>query len=73
MRGGRFVTGISGEQFAAPEALDLLRAVRRAAAHPEDQARIANADPLNLAGIVMPGPRVSSLAVGARHVMMGQS
>jgi ATP-dependent Lhr-like helicase len=69
LRGGRFVSGFSGEQFAAPEALDLLRAVRRAAAHPEDGVPIANADPLNLAGIVLPGPRVSSLAVSARHTM----
>lgn len=54
LRGGRFVEGFTGEQFAAPEALDLLRAVRRAPAHPEDDLSIANADPLNLAGIVLP-------------------
>jgi len=70
LRGGRFAAGFSGEQFAAPEALDLLRAVRRAPVHPEDDLRIANADPLNLAGIVLPGPRVSSLAVGTRHAIM---
>jgi len=45
LRGGRFAAGFSGEQFAAPEALDLLRAVRRAGDHPEDQVQIANADP----------------------------
>jgi ATP-dependent Lhr-like helicase len=63
LRGGRFVAGFSGEQFAAPEALDLLRAVRRAETHPEDDIRIANSDPLNLAGIVLPGPRVNTLAL----------
>ncbi len=66
IRGGRFVAGFSGEQFARPEALDLLRALRRAtpetSAHPE----ISNADPLNLAGIILPGPRVSTLLRGAR-------
>src|SRR5579884_1221407 len=66
LRGGRFVAGLSGEQFAAPEALDLLRVVRRAGSHPEDALRIPNSDPLNLTGIVLPGPRVSSLSAGAR-------
>jgi ATP-dependent Lhr-like helicase len=66
LRGGRFAAGFSGEQFAAPEALDLLRAVRRADYHPEDHVQISNADPLNLSGIVLPGPRVSSLAFGTR-------
>jgi len=66
LRGGRFVSGLSGEQFASAEALDLLRAVRRAEAHPEDDVRIANADPLNLAGIILPGPRVSTMTIGSR-------
>ena len=66
LRGGRFVLGLSGEQFASPEALDLLRAVRRAESHPEDDLRIANADPLNLTGIILPGPRVSTMALGSR-------
>jgi len=66
LRGGRFVMGLSGEQFASPEALDLLRAVRRTETHPEDDLRIANADPLNLTGIILPGPRVSTMALGSR-------
>ncbi len=66
LRGGRFVSGLSGEQFASPEALDLLRAVRRADAHPEDGLSISNADPLNLTGIILPGPRVSTMTVGSR-------
>jgi ATP-dependent Lhr-like helicase len=61
IRGGRFVAGLTGEQFARPEALDLLRALRReGGAAPAGE--ISNADPLNLAGIVLPGPRVSRLA-----------
>ncbi|HSR25276.1 MAG TPA: DEAD/DEAH box helicase [Candidatus Eisenbacteria bacterium] len=60
IRGGRFVSGFSGEQYALPEAVDVLRAVRR-----EERAgetvTISAADPLNLAGIVLPGPRVPAL------------
>ena len=61
IRGGRFVSGFTGEQFARPEALELLRMVRR---NPERHitAIVANADPLNLSGIILPGPRVSRLA-----------
>jgi ATP-dependent Lhr-like helicase len=53
---------LTGEQFARPEALDLLRAIRRAgdAAEP---AAVPTADPLNLAGIILPGARVSPLAM----------
>ncbi|MFI4868245.1 MAG: DEAD/DEAH box helicase [Steroidobacterales bacterium] len=61
IRGGRFVAGMSGEQFALPDALGALRATRKRAA---DGALIAlsGADPLNLAGIVTPGPRLAALA-----------
>ncbi|MDP8979207.1 MAG: DEAD/DEAH box helicase, partial [Acidobacteriota bacterium] len=62
IRGGRFVSGFSGEQFARPEALDLLRAIRRSASQADEQLEVANADPLNLAGIILPGPRVNTLA-----------
>ncbi len=62
IRGGRFVSGFSGEQFARPEALDLLRAIRRSPTESEEQFEVANADPLNLAGIILPGPRVSTLS-----------
>ncbi len=64
IRGGRFVSGFSGEQFARPEALDLLRAVRRAGPEDASLPEVANADPLNLAGIILPGPRVSTLTRG---------
>jgi ATP-dependent Lhr-like helicase len=57
IRGGRFLGGQVGEQFALPEAVDLARAVRRT---PKLGARVhlAAVDPLNLTGIVTPGPRV---------------
>jgi ATP-dependent Lhr-like helicase len=61
IRGGRFVSGFSGEQFARPEALDLLRALRRSEPATEPPPYIPNSDPLNLAGIILPGPRVSTL------------
>ena len=60
IRGGRFVSGFAGEQFAKPEAVDLLRAVRRNA--DDAPLRIGAADPLNLAGIITPGGRVSPLS-----------
>jgi len=62
IRGGRFVSGFTGEQFARPEAVDLLRAVRRAGDSGDDAVEVAGSDPLNLVGIILPGARVSSLA-----------
>ncbi len=58
IRGGRFVAGFVGEQFALPEAVDALRAVRRKKDEGE-MLIIAAADPLNLVGILTPGARVS--------------
>jgi ATP-dependent Lhr-like helicase len=63
IRGGRFVSGLVGEQFARTEAIDLLRALRRSEDHGES-VTVAAADPLNLAGILLPGARVSALAGG---------
>ncbi len=63
IRGGRFVTGVSGEQYALPDAADSLRARPRAHAAQQTPASIievAAADPTNLAGIVVPGDRVPS-------------
>jgi len=57
LRGGRLVAGFVGEQFAAPEALESLRAIRREAPRGE-MVRISACDPLNLVGIITPGPRV---------------
>src|SRR5215510_5246983 len=60
IRGGRFVGGFSGEQFALPEAVGLLRTIRRTPKTGE-LVSISAADPLNLVGILTPGSRVSSL------------
>jgi ATP-dependent helicase Lhr and Lhr-like helicase len=60
IRGGRFVSGFSGEQFALPDAIATLREVRRK----EDSGSwlsLSAADPLNLVGILTPGPRLTAL------------
>jgi ATP-dependent Lhr-like helicase len=61
IRGGRFVAGFSGEQFATAEAVQLLRSIRRA---PADGSLVSinAADPLNLIGVVTPGGRLSPAA-----------
>ena len=61
IRGGRFVSGMTGEQFALPEAVTRLRETRRT---PADGRLIviSAADPLNLAGIVTSGDRVRAVA-----------
>jgi ATP-dependent Lhr-like helicase len=61
VRGGRFVSGFIGEQFALPEAVESLRAVRNAAISGET-ITISAADPLNLAGIIVPGERVPAIS-----------
>jgi ATP-dependent helicase Lhr and Lhr-like helicase len=59
IRGGRFVAGISGEQFALPEAIGMLRAIRRAGAQ-ESLISVSAADPLNLVGVIVPGNRITA-------------
>lgn len=60
VRGGRFVAGFSGEQFALPEAVTLLRKLRKE----ESKAplSVAAADPLNFQGILTPDPKVARTA-----------
>jgi ATP-dependent Lhr-like helicase len=66
IRGGRFVSGMAGEQFALPDAVDRLREIRRSG--PDDRLlAISAADPLNLTGIVTPGERIRA-ASGTRLV-----
>ena len=63
IRGGRFVDGFLGEQFARPEALEALRLTRRMSPQDSSQAlSVSAADPPNLVGIVTPGERVSVLS-----------
>ena len=60
LRGGRMVGAFVGEQFALPEALEALRSTRRAA--PSEQViKLSACDPLNLTGIITPGPRVATV------------
>jgi ATP-dependent Lhr-like helicase len=61
IRGGRFVAGFSGEQFALPEAIPLLREVRRRP-HDGSLVCISGVDPLNLCGTLLPGDKVPALA-----------
>jgi ATP-dependent Lhr-like helicase len=60
VRGGRFVSGFTGEQFALPDALETLARVRR---EPRDGTRVVlcGSDPLNLVGILTPGSRIPGL------------
>jgi ATP-dependent Lhr-like helicase len=60
IRGGRFVTGFVGEQYALPEAVEGLRAIRRQERSGEI-VRVPAVDPLNLVGLLTPGPRVPAI------------
>jgi ATP-dependent helicase Lhr and Lhr-like helicase len=60
IRGGRFVAGFSGEQYALPEAVGLLRKTRRQPGSGQ-WVSLSGADPLNLVGILTPGPRLAAL------------
>ncbi len=67
VRGGRFVDGFLGEQFALPVAVESLRAHRKLPQNPNaERVVIAAADPLNLVGIVVPGERIP--AISGRNV-----
>ncbi|WP_131996537.1 DEAD/DEAH box helicase [Acidipila rosea] len=59
VRGGRFISGFSGEQFALPDAVESLRASRTRS--PQPAVTVAAADPLNLIGILIAGERVASV------------
>lgn len=61
IRGGRFVEGVVGEQFALPEAVESLRRVRKRG-HDGALIAVSGADPLNLVGDVLPGARVPVVA-----------
>jgi ATP-dependent Lhr-like helicase len=61
IRGGRFVAGFGGEQFALPDAVGRLRAVRKLEKH-DELTVVSGADPLNLVGILTPDSRVPAIA-----------
>jgi ATP-dependent Lhr-like helicase len=60
IRGGRFVAGFSGEQYALPDAIGMLREIRRRPVS-GSLVSISGADPLNLVGVLTPGPRLAAL------------
>jgi ATP-dependent Lhr-like helicase len=62
VRGGRFVANFPGEQYALPQAVELLRRLRRQERVDREPALVSAADPLNLAGILTPDPRVAGNA-----------
>jgi len=64
LRGGRLVASFVGEQFAAAEAVEALRAIKRAPKSGE-VVRLSACDPLNLVGIITPGPRVPATLANA--------
>jgi len=70
IRGGRFVAGYIGEQFALPEALDAVRAVRRSGPSGEE-ITLAPSDPLNLIGVILPGSRSDAAAAGRIRLIDG--
>ncbi len=61
VRGGRFVSGFTGEQFALPEAVEALRALRKSGGKDAQEVKISACDPLNLAGIILSGARIPAL------------
>ena len=61
VRGGRFVNGFGGEQFAVPEAVASLRETRLHTPRVDEAITVAAADPLNLAGVVVPGERPAAV------------
>jgi ATP-dependent helicase Lhr and Lhr-like helicase len=63
VRGGRFVGGFTGEQFALPEAVESLRAARkrRGESPAPHEIKLSASDPLNLAGVILSGPRVPAV------------
>jgi ATP-dependent helicase Lhr and Lhr-like helicase len=65
VRGGRFVSGFAGEQFALPAAVESVRALRQLAPSGET-ITLSAADPLNLVGILVPGDRISP--IGSRNL-----
>ena len=63
LRGGRFVTGFVGEQFALPEAVEALRAMRKSAGGSSagQEVKLSASDPLNLVGVILPGPKIPAV------------
>ncbi|MEC4673345.1 MAG: helicase-related protein, partial [Nitrospirota bacterium] len=61
IRGGRFVSGFTGDQFGLPEAVEALRAIRKDPQAGAERIQLAGSDPLNLVGIILPGDRIPAV------------
>ncbi len=63
LRGGRFVTGFVGEQFALQEAVEALRALRKSVGGPAagQEIKLSASDPLNLVGVILPGSKIPAV------------
>jgi ATP-dependent helicase Lhr and Lhr-like helicase len=62
VRGGRFVSGFVGEQFALPEAVEAVRAMKKGHGPVAGmEIKLSACDPLNLSGVILPGPRVPAV------------
>jgi len=70
IRGGRFISGFLGEQFALPYAIESLRAIKRKKPDAEI-ITISAADPLNLVGYILPGTKVNAVAKGTLMLQDG--
>jgi ATP-dependent Lhr-like helicase len=71
VRGGRFIAGVGGEQFALETAVSRLRDLRDAA--PSDNwSLVSAADPLNLAGVITPGARIPAVHKNALVIQRGR-
>jgi ATP-dependent Lhr-like helicase len=64
IRGGRFVTGFDGEQYALPDAIPVLREIRRRETSDAEPLVVSSADPLNFRGILTPDARVAATLGG---------
>src|SRR5580700_6808019 len=73
VRGGRFVSSFGGEQFALPEAVEMLRANRNLALADMPSLTMAAADPMNLVGVVIPGERPACIAGNTVTLPLPQS
>lgn len=62
VRGGRFVSGFVGEQFGLPEAVEAVRAIKKGHGSVAGmEIKLSACDPLNLSGVILPGPRVPAV------------
>jgi ATP-dependent Lhr-like helicase len=62
VRGGRFISGFVGEQFALPEAVEALRVIKKSHGSAAGvEIKLSACDPLNLSGVILPGPRVPAV------------